>query len=209
LTTSDGSARKRTPGDERKLLAFFQANPDKPVNIHELAAAIGSDAKNLSRRVRALRERGWNILSKSDRPDLRPDEYVFPGGQSQGPNRRKILSSRVKAEILRRDNYICQSCGLAAGDTDPDSGRLVVLQVHHIDDTLTGAGLNAPENLRTRCRTCNEGARHFDAPPPEFLKIKGLLRAANENVRRQVYEYLLRQFGETGPGGGMIHRDRH
>ena len=185
----------RKPGDETKLIEWFQAHPDKPVSIHRLASILNTDAKNLSRRVRALRPKGWTILSNNDLPGkLKPGWYMFPSGQKQGVNREKKISTRLRAEILQRDQYICQTCGLAAGDSDPETGRRVILQVHHVDDTLTGPALNSPANLRTRCRTCNEGSRHFDAPPPDFMKIKGFVRAASVDVRRQVYDYLREQF---------------
>ena len=172
-------------GDERKILEYFQANPDRTISIHELAREISSSAKNLSRRVRALREAGWTILSNNDRPALSPGEYIFPKGQVRGPSRKKRISSRLRAEVLRRDRYQCQSCGQGPPDIDPDTRRSVKLQVHHIDDTLEEPRLNEIWNLRTRCSTCNEGARHFDPPPPDYQKIIGMIRAANHEVREK------------------------
>jgi hypothetical protein len=65
------------------------------------------------------------------------------------PQKRKSLPSRLRYQILSRDNYACQACGARA-----ENGAL--LEVDHIYPVSRG-GTNEPENLRTLCRTCNRG----------------------------------------------------
>ena len=60
---------------------------------------------------------------------------------------------KIRATILRRDQYTCQKCGLE-GDT-----------VDHIVPRKLGGG-DEPSNLQCLCRRCNysKGGRLFDEP---------------------------------------------
>ena len=58
--------------------------------------------------------------------------------------RRTALSSSLRAEIFKRDGYICQYCGSSKGPFECD----------HIFPVSRG-GRNGSENLTTSCRSCN------------------------------------------------------
>lgn len=62
-----------------------------------------------------------------------------------------IIGPRRRFEILKRDHYRCQLCGVSAGD-----GPHVRLEVDHIIAKARG-GNNTPENLHTLCEACNRG----------------------------------------------------
>lgn len=64
-------------------------------------------------------------------------------------NARRPVNSKLRYEILSRDNFRCVLCGLSASDN-------VILQVDHIIRPVDG-GENLPENLRTLCHICNHG----------------------------------------------------
>ncbi len=66
------------------------------------------------------------------------------------------ISQRKRFDILQRDRFTCQYCG----GTPP----LAILQVDHILAVANGGG-DEPENLRTACRDCNLGKRHYALMP--------------------------------------------
>ena len=61
---------------------------------------------------------------------------------------RKPLSKKKRFEVLKRDSFTCQYCGVKAPD--------VILHVDHIKPISKG-GTNALLNLITSCRECNQG----------------------------------------------------
>lgn len=62
---------------------------------------------------------------------------------------RNILSSSMRYNVLKRDNFRCQICGRSAQDG-------VTLEVDHIIPISKG-GKTEYSNLRTLCKDCNRG----------------------------------------------------
>jgi len=67
---------------------------------------------------------------------------------SAKPKRQSIKPS-LRFEILKRDNYRCQMCGITAKDG-------ATLEIDHIHP-VSKDGTNDPENLQVLCRDCNAG----------------------------------------------------
>ena len=80
----------------------------------------------------------------------------------------------IRARILMRDNYTCQSCGMEGADS-----------VDHIVPRRLG-GTDMEDNLQTLCRTCNssKGGRFFynERTPPT---PHGLISPRNESLRHE------------------------
>jgi Restriction endonuclease len=64
------------------------------------------------------------------------------------PERKRIKPS-LRFEILKRDNYRCQMCGVTAKDG-------ATLEIDHITPVSKG-GTNDADNLQVLCRDCNAG----------------------------------------------------
>jgi len=64
------------------------------------------------------------------------------------PKRQPIKPS-LRFEILKRDDYRCQMCGVTAKDG-------ATLEIDHIHPVSKG-GTNEPDNLQVLCRDCNAG----------------------------------------------------
>ena len=59
-----------------------------------------------------------------------------------------MLTSTLRYEVLRRDGFQCQACGLKSPEVE--------LEVDHVRPVSLG-GLDVPENLQALCRSCNRG----------------------------------------------------
>ena len=67
------------------------------------------------------------------------------GGQSENAK----VSQKLRVDILTRDNYTCQMCGIGRKDG-------AILEIDHIHPVSRG-GTNDPKNLQVLCRECNGG----------------------------------------------------
>jgi len=78
----------------------------------------------------------------------------------EGENSPGYIDGRTKAiyklkeQIRKRDNYICQNCGITQKEHKKKYSR--ILDVHHIDRDNTN---NDPENMITLCRSCHNNTR--------------------------------------------------
>jgi hypothetical protein len=65
------------------------------------------------------------------------------------PIKRKPIKPSLRFEILKRDDYRCQMCGVTAKDG-------AALEIDHITPVAKGGG-NDADNLQVLCRECNAG----------------------------------------------------
>jgi 5-methylcytosine-specific restriction endonuclease McrA len=63
--------------------------------------------------------------------------------------KRQPIKPSLRFEILKRDNYRCQMCGVTAKDG-------ATLEIDHIYPVSKG-GTNELDNLQVLCRECNAG----------------------------------------------------
>ncbi|MEU1346785.1 HNH endonuclease [Streptomyces sp. NPDC005775] len=119
-------------------------------------------ATQVERRMRDLREHGWeiDIARMADGVHMRLVKIGEPVWSPEGRlvAKRQIGTSAVRrSEILRRDNYVCTSCGVSAGEPHLDAqNSLARLSVRHLVSLAEG-GTDGPENLVTICDRCNLG----------------------------------------------------
>ena len=91
------------------------------------------------------------------------------------------ITKRVRFEVLRRDGYQCQYCGLRAPDTAEG------LTIDHVIPVALG-GLDDPSNLVAACRDCNAGKTSIqpDSPLVSAVASRSLewaMAAANRNAQ--------------------------
>jgi len=185
------------PGSKERIRQFFRANIGNVVTSIQIREAIGSGVSEWARRLRELRdEEGWPIRSHNDDARLRPGEYLL---EEEPPERRDVafartVSAKTRAEVLDRNGFTCQMCGLTPGDIDPSSGRQVRLHIGHIVDKSLG-GEDELSNLRTLCSTCNQGAKNVTGEKPTAIWLLSQVRRAGQDEQRAVFTWLAKKFG--------------
>jgi hypothetical protein len=187
----------RKQGATERIRQFFLANIGKVVDSIQLRDAAGIDKSEWARRLRELRgDDHWPILSHHDRADLKPGQYILlesPPEESSVSFTRPI-SAKLRAQVLDRNGFTCQMCGLSPGDIDPNTGRKVRLHIGHIKDKSLG-GKDELSNLRALCSTCNQGAKNITAEKPTAIWLLGQIRRAGQDEQKAVYEWLRSKFG--------------
>jgi 5-methylcytosine-specific restriction endonuclease McrA len=184
-------------GTKARLRDFLKANVGKVVTSRQLKDVAGPDVTEWARRVRELREdEGWPIRTYHDDASLKQGEYRL---DSLPPDREPVrfargISARVRAEVLDRNGFTCQMCGLTPGDIDPQTGRKVRLHIGHIKDKSLG-GTDELSNLRALCSTCNQGAKNVTGEKPTVIWLLSQVRRAGQDEQRAVYEWLKKKFG--------------
>lgn len=181
-----------------RIRKFFLTRIGEVVTSAQIRDASGAQGgiTEWARRVRELRgEEGWPILTHNDSASLKPGEYLL---ESAHPAEKDVafaraISSKLRAEVLDRNGFTCQMCGLTPGDVDPTTGRKVRLHIGHIVDKSLG-GKDALSNLRALCSTCNEGAKNVTGEKPATIWLLSQIRRAGQDEQRAVYDWLRRKF---------------
>lgn len=105
----------RKPGSKELIRRFLLANVGNVVTSIQIRDAAGSSVSEWARRLRELRdEEGWPIISHNDDAKLKPNEYRLV---SEPPAKYDVdfargISAKLRAEVLARNGYTCQNCGL-------------------------------------------------------------------------------------------------
>lgn len=187
----------RKPGSKERLRQFLLANIGEVVTSMQLRDAAGTGVSEWARRVRELRdEEGWPILTNNDSASLKPGQYLLSGPPPEKPDLTFVrgISAKLRAEVLDRNGFTCQMCGLTPGDTDPATGRKVRLHLGHVKDKSLG-GKDELSNLRALCSTCNQGAKNVTSEKPGTIWLLSQIRRAGQDEQRAVFEWLGKKFG--------------
>jgi 5-methylcytosine-specific restriction endonuclease McrA len=185
----------RKPGSRKRIGEFLIANVGKVVTSLEIRDAAGLSVSEWARRLRELREAGWPILTNNDTTKLKPGEYVLERiPPANAITFSRPISAKLRAQVLDRNGFTCQMCGLSPGDIDPTTGRKVRLHIGHIKDKSIG-GKDELANLRALCSTCNQGAKNITAEKPSAIWLLSQVRRAGMADQQRVYDWLRRKFG--------------
>jgi hypothetical protein len=185
---------------KNKLRQFFLDNIGTVVTSTQLRDAAGPGVSEWARRVRELRdEEGWPILTNHDLASLAPGQYLMKEPPPTRPdvNFSRVISAKLRAEVLDRNGFTCQMCGLTPGEIDPDTGRKVRLHISHVVDKSLG-GKDELSNLKTFCSTCNQGAKNITTEKPSTIWLLSQVRRAGAEEQRAVYEWLTQKFNTKG-----------
>ena len=189
----------KAPGSKERIRRFFLANIGKVVTSLQIRDAIGPNVSEWARRVRELREdEHWPIITHNDKADLKPGEYILTATPPPKPavSFSRPISAKLRAEVLDRNGFTCQMCGLCPGDIDPSTGRKVRLHIGHIKDKSLG-GKDELSNLRALCSTCNQGAKNITSEKPTGIWLLGQVRRAGIDEQKVVLDWLQKKFSTS------------
>ena len=186
----------RESGKER-IKRLLPDNVGVTVNARQLRDAA-HPVSEWARRVRELRdEEGWPIVTHHDRADLKPGEYVLESVPVERDDIKfqRGISQKTKAEVLDRNGFTCQMCGLTPGEIDPGTGRKVRLHMGHIVDKSLG-GTDEASNLRALCSSCNQGAKNLTAEKPTTIWLLSQVRRSGIEEQKAVRDWLNNKFSK-------------
>jgi 5-methylcytosine-specific restriction endonuclease McrA len=104
------------------------------------------------------------------------------------------ISSKLRAEVLKRNNFFCEMCGITPGEIDDYTGTSVRLHIGHIKDKSLG-GKDELMNLRTLCSTCRRGAQQITTEKPTIIWLLSQIRRAGQDEQLVVLKWLRKKFG--------------
>lgn len=189
----------RKTSSKQLIRHFLLAHIGEVVTSHQIRDAVGQGVSEWARRVRELREdEGWPILTHNDDANLKPGQYLLKAAPEETRSIKfaRGISAKLRAEVLDRNGFTCQMCGLSPGDTDPYTGRKVRLHIGHIVDKNLG-GKDVLSNLRTLCSTCNQGAKNITTEKPTGLWLLSQIRRAGKDEQLAALHWLKKKFGES------------
>lgn len=134
----------------------------------QLRAAFPEVAQ-IDRRVRDLRDHGWQIDTRREDESLHLDEqrFVMKGhdvwlpGQSKSPKEKSGLTSAQRTKVLVSDSFLCRSCGIGAGEAFGDDLQGAQLDVARRQVRLPDGSTET--QLVTECNRCRVGGRQRQA----------------------------------------------
>ncbi|MFE1797801.1 hypothetical protein ACFW9L_16755 [Streptomyces sp. NPDC059517] len=153
------------------------------------------------RRVRDLRDFGWQIDTNREDASLGPHEqrFVKPGEAVWEPGKGSRPASSIthtrRREVLARDGHFCRSCGIAPGETyagtyesaQIDIARRVVRQPDGSEST----------ELVSECNRCRVGGRGVETDLSSMLSRASALSALERRMLSEWMKHDRREFSEA------------
>lgn len=139
------------------------------------------DIAQIDRRMRGLRDYGWEIATAREDPELRSQERrfvtrgkdVWVPGQAKTPSHKSSITSAQRAKVMQEDGYLCRTCGITGGEAYDDDIIQAVLNVAHAAGDSGGWHRHAP--ARHRMPAVRAGATDRSVDLPELIaKIEAL-----------------------------------
>ncbi|KFG75325.1 hypothetical protein [Streptomyces mutabilis] len=146
----------------------------KIFTVAELREAF-PDVAQIDRRMRGLRDYGWEIATAREDPELLSQERrfvtrgkdVWVPGQAKSPSHKASITNAQRARVMQGDGYMCRTCGIAAGEAYEDGVTQAVLNVARRRVALVGGEVT--HELVTECQRCGRGNVDRTVHLPEVL----------------------------------------
>lgn len=189
-------------GAEVKIASWLQFNADVGSlhTLRDLRRVLGEKGKpeaqeHFNRRVRKLRDFGWEILSARDDASLQPDQYRLqkkgdPIWLGKSRFAQPQPSAAVRREVFDRDGRRCVLCGIGAGEEYPNRpGRHARLTLGHVVANLRG-GATTADNLRTECSLCNEPVRAEAATVEDLATLLERVKRLGRSDKERLLDWI-------------------
>lgn len=170
-------------GAERKIASWLTFNLEvgETFDMPILREALGDgvvphEAEHLNRRLRKLREDGWEVPTKKDDESIPAGVYRvdakgwYPGDGIR--NKNTTVSQGVRRRVIDRDQRRCVICGVGSGEPYVgEPGSRAVLTVGHRDPVARRGSSTNLNNLQAECKRCNEPVRHTIRSPESLDQV--------------------------------------
>lgn len=194
----DGVPWWQLGGTARRIAAYlwFNVEVGDTFTMAEVRNAAQVEQQTQSdRRLRELREQGWEIVGYKDDPSLKPNHYRL---ESKGQRLwlgekvvRDAISNKLRRMVFDRDNHTCVICGVTAGEPYPDllSDRARMTVGHRVPNQRLGDA--SLENLQTECSRCNETVRNLLDDPETLKDVLPFLEALSKDQLLRLHDWLI------------------
>ncbi|MET8760301.1 hypothetical protein [Lentzea sp. NPDC004782] len=134
------------------------------------------DIAQIDRRLRDLRDYGWQIDTYREDPGLKQDEQRLVGvgaevwipGQAKTVKQKVGVTAAQRKKVMEADGWLCRSCGIAGGDTF-DDGAIAQLDIARRQVLLPDG--TEETQLSTECNKCRVGGRGSIVDLAEILRL--------------------------------------
>jgi 5-methylcytosine-specific restriction endonuclease McrA len=196
-----GFTGKRKLGVEPRTAAWlrFHVAVGETFTVSDIREGVGGNDgfltdEHAQRRLRRLREYGWQFPSKKHARELgvegyRLDKYGWWPGEGPKP-RKNSVSAAVRRRVLERDGNRCQICGVGAGEPYPGEPETkAAMTVGHVRPNAFG-GSSDESNLRAECSRCNEPARTATEPPQSLETVVALYQNLKTSEQSRISQWV-------------------
>ncbi len=136
-------------GAKQKILEYYLQHLNEW--IHNQFFRDLTNANDVPRTIRSLRQQGWQIEVKGD-----GTSRLISAKKQKAKGERKAISEKLRFQVLQRDGYRCRACGRS-----PEKDG-VTLQIDHILPVDWG-GETVLDNLQALCDEDNRGKKAWVA----------------------------------------------
>ncbi|ASR33652.1 hypothetical protein BAY61_00105 [Prauserella marina] len=144
------------------------------------------EVSQIDRRLRDLRDYGWQIDTHREDPELKQDEQrlvqvgaeVWVPGQAKAKPKTSVTAAQRK-KVMEADGWLCRSCGLAGGDIY-DDGATAQLDIARRNVLLPDG--TEEVQLSTECKKCRVGGRGSVVDLGEILRLVELLGPLEKTI---------------------------
>ncbi|MGI5503004.1 hypothetical protein [Lentzea sp. CA-135723] len=134
------------------------------------------DVAQIDRRLRDLRDYGWQIDTYREDPSLKQDEQrlvkvgaeVWIPGQAKTAKAKGGITAAQRTKVMKEDGWLCRSCGIAGGDSF-DDGTTAQLDIARRQVLLPDG--TEETQLSTECNKCRVGGRGSIVDLGEILRL--------------------------------------
>lgn len=142
----------------------------------------------VDRRMRDLRDFGWRIdtnredagLDSHEQRFMKPGAPVWEPGRATRQSGTTAIGAGRRREILRKDGYMCRSCGIAPGDVYAGTHEAAQLDIAR-REVIKPDGTKTIE-LVTECKRCRVGGTSVTGDLGKVLKEAAGLNSIERKV---------------------------
>ncbi len=175
-----------------RLRHFILSNPCRLIEVRKLSTLCGTGVWR-SGIQHLIDYEGYDIVIVQQLAGTGPNCIFLRSTQQSLWFSEKILA-KVVAEIEKRTDLCCKSCGRSQSEADPTTeGRRLRLFVNQLMDSQQWSGA-ACDNIEVVCMACKEGIEGLVIDFPSARKLKMQVRRGKGVDQLEVLHWLIKKY---------------